>query len=104
MILSEEKNKPKEDWEILLEKWIIEVDEIEISDKIKKDLIEKIKKYRHLMNLSRKLIVLLQKHNPTENQIAQKIRNLIKLEKISLEIIPELEVAMNWKEHLKKNF
>ncbi|MFX1365925.1 MAG: hypothetical protein ACFFCE_19305 [Promethearchaeota archaeon] len=56
------------------------------------------------MNLSRKLIVLLQKHNPTENQIAQKIRNLIKLEKISLEIIPELEVAMNWKEHLKKNF
>jgi len=41
-------------------------------------LIEKIKKYRQLRNLSRKLIDLLQKRNPTENEIA-KIKNLMKM-------------------------
>jgi len=74
---SEEKEESKEEWEQLLEKWINEADEKEIPDKIKKELIEKIKKYRHLSNLSKKLIVLLQKRNPTEKEIAE-IKNMMK--------------------------
>ncbi|MFX0104378.1 MAG: LAGLIDADG family homing endonuclease [Candidatus Hodarchaeota archaeon] len=70
------KKESKDDWEILLEKWIIEADEKEIPEKIKKELIEKIRKCKKLRELNRKLIALLRKENLSENEVAQ-VKNLI---------------------------
>ncbi len=67
----DEQEEIKEDWEILLEKWINDADENEISKEVKDELIEIIKNYREVRKIEKLLMALLAKSNPTEEMLIE---------------------------------
>ena len=90
--VKKEFEKSKEDWEVLLEKWIQQANDGEISGEIKKELMDIIQKYHYYKVLYEKLIKLLNKANPTNDDI-EIIENLSK----------KLEKMTNIQEEMFKN-
>ena len=80
---SAKKSESRGEWEILLEKWINEFDEKELSQVIKKELINIVRKYRKFRVIYKKIIQLVQKVNLTKKE-SYEIEDLLKiLDKIS---------------------
>ncbi|MFX1530212.1 MAG: LAGLIDADG family homing endonuclease [Promethearchaeota archaeon] len=85
----------KEEWQILLEKWVGEASESEISKKIKEELIDIIRKYQIFREIYLKLIKLLEKRNLTneENEIIEKLlKKLSHVNQIQANIFTNLRV------------
>ncbi|MFX1575008.1 MAG: LAGLIDADG family homing endonuclease, partial [Promethearchaeota archaeon] len=104
---NKEKRELKEDWELLLEKWINEANEKVISKEIKKKLLEKIRKYRRLKDLSRRLFYLLRKENLTEketDEIETLIQQIKNMEPIREEIFNNLRAFKKFYEENIKWF
>ena len=77
------KSESREEWEILLEKWVNEANENEISKEIKDELINIIRKYREFRHIYCKIIQVLRTKNLQKREIDE-IENLLKkLEKMS---------------------
>ena len=83
------KKESKEDWEIILEKWINEFDEKEISKEIKKELINIVRKYRKSRAIYRKIIQMLQKKTLTKKE-TEEIEDLLK----NLEKMTEIQAGL----------
>ncbi len=93
---TEEKEELIEDWEKLLETWINEADEKEIPKEIRKELIEKIRKYREFRKVVRRLNQLLGKEILSEKKIRE-IEELIKdLNEIQDDLFDNLRTFRNF--------
>ena len=80
---SAKKSESRGEWEILLEKWINEFDEKELSQEIKEELLNIVRKYRKFRAIYRKIIQLVQKENFTKKE-TDEIEGLLKnLEKMT---------------------
>jgi len=80
---SVKKSESRGEWEILLEKWINEFDEKELSQETKEELMNIVRKYRKFTSIYRKIIQLVQKENLTKKE-SDEIEGLLKnLEKMT---------------------
>jgi len=86
---SAKKSESRGEWEILLEKWINEFDEKELSQEIKEELTNIVRKYRKFRAIYRKIIQLVQKENLTKKE-TDEIEGLLK----NLEKMTEIQAGL----------
>ncbi|NVM37313.1 MAG: hypothetical protein HWN81_17075, partial [Candidatus Lokiarchaeota archaeon] len=77
------KSEIKEEWELLLEKWINEANENEISKEIKEELLNIIRKYRKSKAIYWRIIQILKRKNLPIKETEEIEGLLKKLEKIT---------------------
>ncbi|MFW9939778.1 MAG: hypothetical protein ACFFFT_01965 [Candidatus Thorarchaeota archaeon] len=96
---SDQKKEPKEDWQILLERWLKDVNEDEIPREIIKELIKLIQKYQQIEDLEKKLVNLIKKENLSDKEISE-LREIIKdlnnLNSMEKEIFEDLSTFKNF--------
>ncbi|MFW9988607.1 MAG: hypothetical protein ACFFC3_08120, partial [Candidatus Odinarchaeota archaeon] len=90
---SNRKREIREEWEILLQKWIKEANERDISQKVKEELLNIIKKYRQCRRVYKKLVQLSNNKDLTRKELEEIEDFFQKLEetsKIQTEIFKNL--------------
>jgi len=80
---SAKKSESREGWELLLEKWIIEAKENEISKEIKEELLKIIRKYRKGRAIYWRINQILERKDLAKKETEEIERLLKKLEKMT---------------------